>query len=558
MTHAPAMKAEQPTGLTITVSDALVQAFAAFTGDHSSLHVDAEFGRRSRYNSTVVHGLLPILLLPAALRHLFGERSLRITHIDGQFLKPIFPNGTITIACHIEGENAGNAKVLFTIVNAPDRSVVTRGSVVVALDMPNSELQAGELSGTLLVDHLQEQDHRFEAVKQGDVASFDLRWGGDQLRAYEDLLRLVVQDAKEPLPTDVLRGRDPGAFAMLATLSTLVGMVMPGRSATFQEFSLTMDGPLQEAPAQATLRSTVSFRSSTINTFSQEVVIGSGSETYAHGKVTVLVAKTPFVPPTIQELAEGHQDMGLRNKVVLITGGSRGLGATTAKLFAVHGARVVINYRSSSAEAEELVAEIEAYGGEALAVQADVSSAAEVQRMVKEAVTHFGTIDVLVNGAASNFFPIPFLETTWDRIQDDLDVIVKGAFQVSQAVIPEFLRKGGGRIINISTIAVETPPPFQTKYVVAKSALNGLTRALAAEYAGQNILVNMVVPSLVETDFTSGFNQVALGKLKAASPLKRLAQAQEVADAIVFLASSRSSFTTGQKLMVTGGLPPLL
>jgi 3-oxoacyl-[acyl-carrier protein] reductase len=430
--------------------------------------------------------------------------------------------------------------------------------VVVALDMPISELQAGELSGTLLVDHLQEQDHRFEAVKQGDVASFDLRWGGDQLRAYEDLLRLAAQDAKEPLPTDLLRGRDPGAFAMLATLSTLVGMVMPGRSATFQEFSLTMDGPLQEAPAQATLRSTVSFRSSTINTFSQEVVIGSGSETYAHGKVTVLVAKTPFVPPTIQELAEGHQDMGLRNKVVLITGGSRGLGATTAKLFAVHGARVVINYRSSSAEAEELVAEIEAYGGEALAVQADVSSAAEVQRMVKEAVTHFGTIDVLVNGAASNFFPIPFLETTWDRIQDDLDVIVKGAFQVSQAVIPEFLRKGGGRIINISTIAVETPPPFQTKYVVAKSALNGLTRALAAEYAGQNILVNMVVPSLVETDFTSGFNQVALGKLKAASPLKRLAQAQEVADAIVFLASSRSSFTTGQKLMVTGGLPPLL
>ena len=141
----------------------------------------------------------------------------------------------------------------------------------------------------------------------------------------------------------------------------------------------------------------------------------------------------------------------LSGKVAVITGSSRGIGKAIAERMAEHGARVVINYRSSSAEAEELVAEIEAYGGEALAVQADVSSAADVQRMVKEAVTHFGTIDVLVNGAASNFFPIPFLETTWDRIQDDLDVIVKGAFQVSQAVIPEFLRNGGGRIINIST-----------------------------------------------------------------------------------------------------------
>jgi 3-oxoacyl-[acyl-carrier protein] reductase len=118
------------------------------------------------------------------------------------------------------------------------------------------------------------------------------------------------------------------------------------------------------------------------------------------------------------------------------------------------------------------------------------------------------------------------------------------------------IAQGGGKIVNLSTVAVETPPRDQFKYVVAKSALTGITRSLAVELAEHNIQVNQVVPSMVETDLTRGVSSLALSKLKAASPMKRLATATEVSEAIVHLASRRSDHTTGQKYFVTGGLPP--
>jgi 3-oxoacyl-[acyl-carrier protein] reductase len=163
-----------------------------------------------------------------------------------------------------------------------------------------------------------------------------------------------------------------------------------------------------------------------------------------------------------------------------------------------------------------------------------------------------------VNNAARDYRPIPFLKLTWEEIQKDLDVIAKGAFLCCREVIPLMLERGAGKIVNISSLATEVPPPDQAKYVMAKSALVGLTRSLAVEFAARNIQVNMVVPNFVETDFVAHVQEGFRKRIAEDIPMKRLASAHDVAQAVVFLSSAYASFTTGQKIMVTGGAAPLL
>jgi 3-oxoacyl-[acyl-carrier protein] reductase len=262
--------------------------------------------------------------------------------------------------------------------------------------------------------------------------------------------------------------------------------------------------------------------------------------------------------PSIGELREIGTDPGLDGKVVLITGASRGIGETTAKLVALCGAKVIVNYHRGAADADRVVREIEESGGSALAVGADVTNEGDVRALVERSVERFGAVDVLVNNAVRDFRPIPFAQLTWDEVQRDLDVIAKGAFLCCQHVIPAMIAQGGGKIINIASVATDNPPPDQTKYVMAKSALVGLTRSLAVELASKNIQVNMVVPSFVETDLVAHVQEGFRNKIARETPMGRNASPVDVARAVLFLASSWSSFTTGQKLMVTGGGAPYL
>jgi 3-oxoacyl-[acyl-carrier protein] reductase len=275
----------------------------------------------------------------------------------------------------------------------------------------------------------------------------------------------------------------------------------------------------------------------------------------ARGKVSALVAKPFATMPSSDEL-KGATEWGLEGRTILVTGASRGIGETTAKLLALHGARVVVNYHRGADDARRVVDEIAAHGGEAIAVAADVADERQVRAMVEEARRRFGAIDVLVNNAARDFRPIPFLQLSWDEVQRDLDVIVKGAFLCCQAVLPLMLENGGGKIINISTVATDDPPPDQAKYVMAKSALVGLTRSLSIEFAARNIQVNLVVPNFVETDFVAHIQDGFRKKMAQETPMRRHASPVDVARAVAFLASAHSSFTTGQKLMVTGGGAP--
>jgi 3-oxoacyl-[acyl-carrier protein] reductase len=217
---------------------------------------------------------------------------------------------------------------------------------------------------------------------------------------------------------------------------------------------------------------------------------------------------------------------------------------------------VIVNYHRGAADADRVVSEIADGGGEAFAIAADVTSPEEVTSLVQGGVARYGTIDVLVNNAVRDYRPIPFMQLTWDDVQGDIDVIARGAFLCCQQVIPLMLERGGGKIINISSVAADDPPPHQAKYVMAKSALVGLTRSLSIEFASRNIQVNMVVPNFVETDLVAHVQEGFRKKIAQDTPMGRNASPVDVAQAVVYLASSFSSFTTGQKVMVTGGGAP--
>jgi len=267
----------------------------------------------------------------------------------------------------------------------------------------------------------------------------------------------------------------------------------------------------------------------------------------------------PTTPmPTISELKHAALDPGLKDRVVLVTGSSRGLGETIAKLFSIHGSRIVVNYGRNEKHARRVADEIEAAGGKALVIGADVSDANQVSDMITQIVDRWGRIDVLVNNAAGDAAPTEFAKVSWDDVQASIDIVVKGAFNCCKAAVPVMLEHGGGRIINVGTLATDNPAPNQLKYVLAKSALVGLTRSLAVDYAGQNIQVNVVCPSVVETDLIGHIPEAYRAKIAKDTPLQRNATPQDVAQAVVFLASRNSSFTTGQKIMVTGGIPPFL
>lgn len=252
--------------------------------------------------------------------------------------------------------------------------------------------------------------------------------------------------------------------------------------------------------------------------------------------------------------------MNFAGQVVLVTGAGRGIGAAIARAFAAEQATVVVNYLRRGDTAQQVVDECKVLGGDAFAVQADVSDRAQAHALMEQVVAEAGRIDVLVNNAFRSYAFDPeqrstFADLSWADYQAQFEGSVGAAFHVCQAALPQFRRRAQGSIVNIVSNLVDHPVVPYHDYATAKSALVGFSRNLASELGPLGVRVNCVAPGLVwPTESSSGTRAPFREQLMAATPLRRLARPEDVAGPVLFLASPWSGFVTGQVVFVDGGL----
>ncbi len=240
------------------------------------------------------------------------------------------------------------------------------------------------------------------------------------------------------------------------------------------------------------------------------------------------------------------------NKTVLVTGASRGIGRETALLFAQNGYNVIINYNQSEDSAISLLNEIKSFGIIAIAVKCDVANEREVAEMFSQIKATFGGVDVLVNnaGIAGQKLFTDITSDEWDRM---FAVNVKGIFNCTKASLPYMINKKDGRIINISSMWGITGASCEVHYSASKAAVIGLTKALALEVGPSNITVNCIAPGLIDTEMNGKLDEATISELVEATPLQRIGTPKDIAEAVLFLASSSASFITGQVLNASGG-----
>ena len=241
----------------------------------------------------------------------------------------------------------------------------------------------------------------------------------------------------------------------------------------------------------------------------------------------------------------------LREQVAVITGASRGIGKAIAQEFAKLGASVVVNYANSSQAAEELVSEITAAGGSAVALQADVSKEEEVDKLIKTVLEKFNKIDILVNnaGITRDTLLLRMKPEDWQAV---INLNLTGVYLCTRAVSKGMLKQRSGRIINIASVAGQMGNPGQANYSAAKAGVIGLTKTLAKEFASRGITVNAVSPGFIETDMTSELKSEEILK---AIPLGRYGKPEEIAGMVRFLAAdTAAAYITGQVFNVDGGM----
>jgi 3-oxoacyl-[acyl-carrier protein] reductase len=246
----------------------------------------------------------------------------------------------------------------------------------------------------------------------------------------------------------------------------------------------------------------------------------------------------------------------LKNKVAVVTGASKGIGASIAKHFAAAGAKVVVNYASSKEGADKVVKEITDNGGIAIAVQADVSKEADVTRLFEETKRAFGSLDILVNNAVSQGYA-PIEQISVADFHQSFNVNVLGSILTIQAALKLFGAKGGN-IINISSGASKYPLPNASLYSATKAAIDAFTIALSKELGAKNVRINSILPGATETEGAASAGVTAGSEYEkmfiANTPLGRRGQPEDIAKAVVFLASDEAAWITGEQISVSGGM----
>lgn len=386
---------------------------------------------------------------------------------------------------------------------------------------------------------------KFEEIKVGDEFELTHQITQEDIQKFCDLtgdqnpLHLDKGFAQQ---TDF---RKPVAYGMLSAsfISTMIGNHIPGTGALWLSQTINF-------MKQTYVGDTIRLCTKVKQTSSATRILILETTIFNQKNEIVLTGESQVRLLEIKE----NDEMQKKNKTILITGASRGIGAAMALQLARDGHQIIVNYATSEDDARAVVQAIESSGGKAIAVKADVTDETQVKNLINEVVKSFGTIDVLIHNASGQINVKPITESTWSEFQSHLDVQVKGFLYSAQSVLPSMIEAGGGVIIAIGSIASDNVPPAQqSSYVTAKSALSALAKCLAVEYGPKNIRVNVIAPGMTQTDLIADLPQKAKELTRMNTPLRRLAQPEDIANVASFLASDQAKHISGETIRVCGG-----
>jgi NAD(P)-dependent dehydrogenase (short-subunit alcohol dehydrogenase family)/acyl dehydratase len=342
-----------------------------------------------------------------------------------------------------------------------------------------------------------------------------------------------------------------------ALFSQLVGMHVPGRRALYLGQDLTFRRPVLIGETVRATAKVAAKNDATHVVVLQTEIRGADERVVVSGTARVKVRDSGGVKDVSESDAAPRRERpssASPASVALVTGASRGVGAETARVLASKGWAVAINYWRSKAMADAVVEEIIRGGGRSISVQADVRDDSAVDALVATVAERLGAPALLVNSATAELESVAASDVAWEAFERHLAYQAKAVLRLCQAVRRGMVAAGGGAIVNIvSQVTNDSPPVRMADYVTAKYALLGLSKALANEWAEDNIRVNMVSPSLIRTDLTQGHHERVFKLEAARTPLRRLATTRDAAMAVAWLASEEASFLTGVNLFITGG-----
>lgn len=384
-------------------------------------------------------------------------------------------------------------------------------------------------------------------IREGQTASCQTKVSADLIRACAEF-----SGDFNPVHCDVATARQLGqsgtvahGLISIALVSRLIGMDLPGPGSIWFQQEMDFLAPVREGD-EIEASVTVTHVSVAANVVVMQVEVRRLPDTTVlRGKVKVRVPVTP---------QESRKTMEFKELVAVVTGGGRGLGKAIAIALGSHGIQVMVNYLNNREAAEETVAEILEMGGKAVAKQADVSDPKQVSSLFDVTCEKFGKVDVIVNNASPPILPRPLLETTSEEIGDYFNTYVNGAFELARLAVPGMRDRKFGRIVTVLTSYLSEVPVNMGAYITGKSALLGLSRAMAVEFGPFGITVNMVSPSMLIGDRTDDLGLAAREIVAGRTPLRRLGTPEEVTEVVVFLLGKGGAFISGANIPVTGGI----
>lgn len=372
-------------------------------------------------------------------------------------------------------------------------------------------------------------------ITKEDIQKFvDLT--GDDNRLHVDEKFASTTHFKKP----VVHGMLGASF-----ISTIIGTKLPGDGALWFSQSLEFLLPVR-------IGDVLTIKAEVLKKNDREQIIELKTDIFNQNRqiVTKGISKVKVIEPEEDAEVESVDDS---YKTALVIGGTGGIGKATCIQLAKDGFNVIIHYNNNKKVAEQIKNEIESFGQKASCISANILDENEIRELVSKSNRTFGKIDIIANCAAVVIPTIKFMDLVWDDYSKQMDISIKSIFNIIQAILPSMIENGYGKIINIGSLSTEKPNSDWSHYITAKSALIGLTKSLAFELGPKGIRVNMVTPSLVNTDLTSDIPEKIKLLTASQTPLRRLALAKDVANTISFLASDKSDFLTGENIRVNGG-----